>query len=237
MTHEPRPTTTPAGLTRRTVLRHVGTLLLAAMAGCSPPPLSTPADEQPQTATAPAPGSDRKPRALLAYFSRPGENYHYGGRRNLEVGNTEVVARLIADRLDTDTYRVEAAEPYPFSYDDTVERNRREQQQDARPALATPPPALDGYDVVLLGSPVWNVGAPMIMHTLLEQWDLRGKTILPFVTYAVSGMGRVAEEYATLAPAATIGEGLAVQGEEAAQATDEVRTWLRRVGPMLQSNR
>jgi hypothetical protein len=75
----------------------------------------------------------------------------------------------------------------------------------------------------------------MIMHTLLDQWDLRGKTILPFVTYAVSGMGRVAEEYANLAPAATIGEGLAVQGEEAAQATDEVSTWLRRVGPMLQS--
>src|SRR5699024_5132622 len=139
-----------------------------ATAGCSGPTSSTPSPEQPRTATAPAPGSDRTPRALLAFFSRPGENYHYGGRRNLEVGNTEVVARLIAGRLDTDTYRVEAAEPYPFSYDDTVERNRREQQHDARPALATPPPALDGYDVVLLGSPIWNVGAPMIMHTLLD---------------------------------------------------------------------
>jgi hypothetical protein len=31
-------------------------------------------------------------RILLAYFSRPGENYYYGGRRNLEVGNTEVLA-------------------------------------------------------------------------------------------------------------------------------------------------
>jgi hypothetical protein len=77
----------------------------------------------------------------------------------------------------------------------------------------------------------------MIMHTLLEQWDLRGRTILPFVTYAVSGMGRVAEEYATLVPAATIGEGLAVRGEDAAQARDEVSTWLGRVGPMLQRSR
>lgn len=34
MIHEPRPTTTPAGLTRRTVLQHVGTLGLAATAGC-----------------------------------------------------------------------------------------------------------------------------------------------------------------------------------------------------------
>ena len=32
-------------------------------------------------------------RILLAYFSRAGENYYYGGRRDLEVGNTEVLAR------------------------------------------------------------------------------------------------------------------------------------------------
>jgi flavodoxin len=166
----------------------------------------------------------------LAYFSRPGENYHYGGRRDLKVGNTEVVARMIGERLRTDTYRVEAAEPYPFSYDATVERNREEQEQEARPALAVPPPPIDEYDVVLLGSPVWNIGTPMIMHTLLEQWDLRDKTILPFVTYAVSGMGRVADEYAALAPDAKVGEGLAVQGEEARRATSEVDTWLRGTG-------
>ena len=27
---------------------------------------------------------------LLAYFSRPGENYYYGGRIDLKIGNTEV---------------------------------------------------------------------------------------------------------------------------------------------------
>jgi flavodoxin len=137
---------------------------------------------------------------------------------------------MIADRLEIDPYRVEPSDPYPFSYDATVARNQREQERDARPALGTPPPSLDEYDVVLLGSPVWNVGTPMIMHTLLEQWDLRGKTILPFVTYAVSGMGRVADEYTALAPDATIGEGLAVRGEEARDATNDVDTWLQAVG-------
>jgi Flavodoxin len=81
---------------------------------------------------------------------------------------------------------------------------------------------LEAFDVVLLGGPVWNVGAPMIMHTLLEQWAMEGKTILPFVTYAVSGMGRVAEEYAALAPVATIGDGLAVRGEEARRRDSEL---------------
>jgi hypothetical protein len=33
---------------------------------------------------------------LLAYFSRPGENYYYGGRTNLEVGNTEMLATMIS---------------------------------------------------------------------------------------------------------------------------------------------
>jgi flavodoxin len=165
----------------------------------------------------------------MAYFSRPGENYYYGGRRNLKVGNTEVVARMIGDRLNIDTYRVEPEDPYPFSYDATVARNQQEQEQDARPALDTPPPSLDGYDVVVLGSPVWNVGAPMIMYTLLELWNLTGRTILPFVTYAVSGFGRIPEEYAALAPDATIGDGLAVKGEEARRATSDVDTWLRRV--------
>jgi len=43
-------------------------------------------------------------------------------------------------------------------------------------------------------------------------------------------MGRVADEYATLAPDATVGDGLAVQGEEAQHAGDDVDRWFRRVG-------
>jgi hypothetical protein len=36
----------------------------------------------------------------------------------------------------------------------------------------------------------------MIMRTFVEALDFTGKTVLPFVTHAVSGMGRVADEYA-----------------------------------------
>jgi hypothetical protein len=56
--------------------------------------------------------SDRAGRILLASFSRPGENYWNGGRRNLQVGNTEVLAREISARLDCDVHRIEAADPY-----------------------------------------------------------------------------------------------------------------------------
>ncbi|MEU6644060.1 flavodoxin [Saccharomonospora sp. NPDC046836] len=174
----------------------------------------------------------RPVRTLLAYFSRAGENYHYGGRRYLRVGNTEVLAGMIADRIDCDVYRIEAAEPYSDDYDDTVERNVREQDADARPALdltANPLPAVDGYDVVLLASGIWNVRPPMIMRTFAEGVDFAGKTVLPVVTYAVSGLGGTPEQYEQACTGATIGEGLAVRGEEVRQAGDAVSSWLRRV--------
>jgi flavodoxin len=41
---------------------------------------------------------------LLAYFSCRGENYWNGGRRNLKVGNTEVLAQAISARLDCDMH-------------------------------------------------------------------------------------------------------------------------------------
>jgi hypothetical protein len=66
-------------------------------------------------------------RVLLANFSRAGENYYYGGRTDLTVGNTEVLAGMIKDRLDCEVHRIEAADPYPESYDFTVARNVREQ--------------------------------------------------------------------------------------------------------------
>ena len=48
-------------------------------------------------------------RVLLAYFSRAGENYHYGGRTHLEVGNTEVAAEIISACISADVYKIEAA--------------------------------------------------------------------------------------------------------------------------------
>lgn len=169
-------------------------------------------------------------RVLLAYFSRPGENYYYGDRIDLEVGNTQVVAEIIAAATNVTVFRIQAADPYPQDYDETVTRNVQEENDDARPAIAAALPDLAGYDTVLLGCPVWNSQTPMIMRTFVEGVDLAGKTIHPFVTYAVSRMGRVEQDYAALCPDSTLGESLAVQGEEAAQAGPDVTAWLRRIG-------
>ncbi|RZL82279.1 MAG: hypothetical protein EOP32_12160 [Rhodococcus sp. (in: high G+C Gram-positive bacteria)] len=180
----------------------------------------TPKTPDPETTTIPG------TRVLLVYFSRAGENYYYRGRRDLEVGNTEVLAGMISDRIDCVTYEIEAAEPYPDAYDPTVERNRREQQDDARPGMSNPLPDVSGFDIVLLGSPVWGSRAPMIMSTFIDGVDLAGKTILPFVTYAVSGMSGIDNDYRDALPDSEVRDGLAVQGETVTEAAPGLDAWL-----------
>ncbi|MGW4517708.1 flavodoxin [Streptomyces sp. NPDC004393] len=140
----------------------------------------SPADNQRpgrQTSAGPAHSGLGRGRALLAYFSRPGENYYYGDRTTLKVGNTEVMAHKIRDLIGCDVYRIEPAAPYPEGYDATVKRNVREQEADARPGIKGPLPDLGRYDTVLLGSPIWNVRAPVIMTTFTELLDFTGKSV------------------------------------------------------------
>jgi flavodoxin len=214
---------------RRTLIKRSlllgGGLLGTQIVGCGAP---TQPRVTPEVSTGTA-----VPRVLLVYFSRAGENYYYGDRINLEVGNTEVVADMIAAAIEPDVFRIEAADPYPFDYEQTVERNKREQDDDARPAIAASLPAVEAYDTVLLGSPIWNVRPPMIMHTFADGVDLRGKRIHPFVTYAVSGMGSTVDDYRSACRDATIGEGLAVRGEEARGARPQVEEWLHRTGLLI----
>ena len=141
-----------------------------------------------------------------------------------------MLARTIRARLDCDVHRIEAADPYSADYDETVERNVREQETDARPAIADPLPSIDGYDTILLASPIWNVRAPMIMTTFAERHDFAGKTVHPVTTHAMSGLGTTREDYARECQGARIGTGLAVRGEEARSAGAEVDAWLRRAG-------
>lgn len=116
---------------RRTLI--TGSLTLGAgalLAGCAATPGTPTASPTPTSATR------SKSKVLLAYFSRPGENYHYGGRIDLDVGNTEVLAKMIASTVTVDLFRIDAGDPYPDSYEDTVERNKREQDSEARPEIA-----------------------------------------------------------------------------------------------------
>jgi len=210
------------GIDRRGLLR---TLLFGAAAGAG-------------STVVPAIGSVRATaesgsRTLLVYFSRPGENYYYGDRIDLETGNTEVLANLIRDCITCNVYRIEASEPYSANYDATVARNVSEQESNARPGIANLIESIEDYDTILLGSPIWNVRPPRIMLTFAEAFDFTGKTVYPFTTHAMSGLGRAISDYTASCPGAAIGDGLAVLGEEViddpSAAATHVETWLAEI--------
>ncbi len=233
--------TRPLG--RRRLLRFaatgvVGAALGSAFSACSSGPKSAggAAGERPSRAARGRSPSDGTPIAassrsvLTVFFSRAGENYFYGGRTHLTVGNTEVAAGMIRDALACDVYEIVPTEPYPESYEATVERNAREQNAAARPPIASPLASIDSYDTILVGSPVWNVRAPRIMLTFAESFDFTGKTVYPFTTYAVSGLGDVVDEYAASFRGAIMGEALAVRGEEVNSSRARIDEWLRKLG-------
>jgi flavodoxin len=220
----------PHTLRRRSFLRLVlggigGTAVGVPLSACG---AESARDDQPDGARASRPARAGRDRILLAYFSRPGENYWYGGRRNLKVGNTEVLARMISARLDCRVHRIQAADPYPTDYEKTVRRNVREQQADARPRIANPLPSIDAYDTILLASPIWNVRAPMIMTTFTESFDFSDKIVHPVTTHAMSGLGTAPDDYAQSCKGARIGSGLAVRGEKVRSAGTAVDRWLAR---------
>lgn len=67
------------------------------------------------------------------------------------------------------------------------------------------------------------------MRTFIEGLDWTGKTVHAFVTYAVSGMGNVQDDYTRLLPGATVSDGLAVQGETVRDSLPQIQAWLRRI--------
>jgi hypothetical protein len=83
--------------------------------------------------------------------------------------------------------------------------------------------------VVLLASPLWTARSSSVVRTFAEQYDFSGTTVRPITTYAVSGLGTAADEYADACRDATIGRGLPVRGERVRDAGDDIDAWLRRV--------
>ena len=77
----------------------------------------------------------------------------------------------------------------------------------SRPTVEAIRNNVDEYDVIFVGFPIWWHVAPTIINTFLEQYDLAGKTVIPFATSGGSGMGKTNEALKPSCPTATLLEG------------------------------
>lgn len=164
--------------------------------------------------------------SLVIYFSRSGENYFGGELKNIEKGNTEVIAEYIKDLDGADLFKVETVIDYPEDYMECIDVAKKEQQVAGRPKLKQSLDNIDEYDTIYIGFPNWWGTLPMAMFTQLEQLDFTGKTVKPFVTHEGSGFGSSLKDLDKLCVGAEIKKGLSIPGANVASAKSTVESWI-----------
>lgn len=71
---------------------------------------------------------------------------------------------------------------------------------------------------------------PMAVYSFLDEADLSGKTIVPFVTSGGSGFSNTISTIESMESGAVVQEGLSVSGSSAVDAQDQVTEWLSGLG-------
>lgn len=165
---------------------------------------------------------------LIAYFSHDGEAYVNGKVTELETGNTRVAAGMLKELTGAEVYRIETVSGYPHSYMETIEIAKKEQQENARPALKGELPDMSGYSLLILAYPNWWGTMPMAVFHFLESCDSFGKTILPLCTHEGSGLGHSEADLAKTCPGAKVEKGLAITGSRVSGAKNQIRSWLEK---------
>jgi len=152
------------------------------------------------------------PRSLIVYFSR--------------TGNTQRIVDHIVERVRCDAVEIETRDPYPEDYETLVDLVRQQARDGYLPPLATQL-NLTGYDRVFVGSPIWGNRLSRPVHSFLDSHNLSGKVVAPFVTYEVSSRGGEApDQLRELCRNSDLRELLTVLGEDAANATGQIDSWL-----------
>jgi flavodoxin len=168
-------------------------------------------------------------KILIVYLSR--------------TNNTKVVAEMIQQKVGGKTVALELETPYPADYHMTVQQVVRENETGYLPPLKTKIEHIEQYDFVFLGFPTWDMQLPPPVKSFLHQYDLKGKTLIPFNTNGGYGPGSSFQTVRDLCPKNTIlkglsmrggserdGEYLAIKGARAEEARKNISNWLAEIG-------
>lgn len=147
------------------------------------------------------------------------------------VGTTEYVARLIQDNVGGDLHSITTVEPYSADFDMVVEQNHEEMNAGTLPELEAGILNVSQYDTVFIGYPVWATNAPQAIFSFLSQYNLSGKTIIPFCTHNGYGAGGSYGDIAEAIDGETaILDGLAIEASDVPESANTVASWLRDIG-------
>lgn len=166
-------------------------------------------------------------RILIVYLSR--------------TQNTKAIAEMIQENVGSTLVALELQNPYPEDYDAIVKQVAEENETGFLPPLKTKVDIVK-YDIVFLGFPTWGMQLPPPMKSFLHQYDLSGKTVIPFNTNAGYGTGSSFKTVKELCPNSIVLEGfstkggierdgiyLAITGERRIEVEQDVKSWLTKL--------
>jgi flavodoxin len=167
-------------------------------------------------------------KILIVYLSR--------------TNNTKALAEIIHKNVGGKLVSLELEKPYPENYEATVQQVVKENETGYLPPLKTKVGSIQNYDVVFVGFPTWGMKLPPPMKTFLQQYNLSGKTIIPFNTNAGYGVGSSFRAIGELCPNSKVLEGFEMKGgverdgiyfvikdEKRKEAETRVRQWLQKI--------
>ena len=168
-------------------------------------------------------------KVLIVYLSR--------------TNNTKAIAEIIQSNMGGKLVALELENPYPENYQAIVAQVAKENETGYLPPLKTKIDSIENYDVVFVGFPTWGMKLPPPMKSFLRQYDLKGKTVIPFNTNAGYGIGSSFETVKELCPNSKLLEGfemkggierdgvlLAIKDEKRKEAESKVKQWLQKIG-------
>ena len=190
----------------------------------------------------PNPNSDQiqanspKPKALMVFFSHPGENENVG---TVQEGNTKIVSRNISIFLktrgfDVDTFELVPSIPYSVHYQATSERAKLEQTDPSTVGYISEINNFYQYAYIFLGYPIWHEDMPMIVYDFLEVHgqNLKDQGIVPFCTHERSGDAGTFAKLKQITNASEVLDGLALTGQSARtpDSHPKILEWLKNLG-------
>ena len=167
-------------------------------------------------------------KTLIVYLSR--------------TNNTKAIAEIIQENIGGTLVALELERPYPENYKATVDQVAKENETGYLPPLKTKIDNIQEYDVVFIGFPTWGMQLPPPMKSFLKQYDLGGKTVVPFNTNGGYGIGSTFDTVRELCPNSKILDGYSIkggverdgilfvmEGEKEKQARLEIQKWLQKI--------
>lgn len=155
-------------------------------------------------------------KILVAYFSHS--------------GNTKKIAEKIQSKTGADIFEIKTVNAYSEDYDTVLDEAQTELNDKARPELSEKVNDMSQYQTVIIGYPIWWGDMPMAVYSFLDEYDLSGKTVLPFCTHGGSGLSQTDKNIQDEEKDAKVTDGLAISDSSLDDADEDIDQWLKSNG-------